>query len=77
MSDITYSFAWYLNEDSSRKSWVQGDEKMTSKGYPKRCYRCKEMIWMQICWDSSWKPFDYPSETSTGNWDLHTCKGNV
>lgn len=48
--------------------------KMTTTGFSKLCWRCNQMIWMQKCWDQSWKPFDFPDETRTGNWDLHTCK---
>ena len=42
-------------------------------GYPQRCRNCTGMIWIQLCNDNRWKPFDFPDKTLTGNWELHDC----
>jgi hypothetical protein len=46
------------------------------EGYPRSCRVCENMIWMQMCSDGRWKPFDFPDSSSTGNWDLHNCSGD-
>jgi hypothetical protein len=44
------------------------------KGYARKCRNCTTIIWMQLCNDDNWRPFDFPS-TRNDDWDLHNCDG--
>ena len=44
------------------------------KGYARKCRNCTIKIWMQLCNDDNWRPFDFPS-TGNDDWDLHNCGG--
>ena len=47
------------------------------KGYARKCRNCTTIIWMQLCNDDNWRPFDFPDNTLSGKWENHkeNCPG--
>jgi len=48
---------------------------MEKDKYHRRCRTCGAPIHMILCADGEWRAFDYPSETTTGKWELHNQEG--
>ena len=44
--------------------------------YPRACVNCGVRIYMMLGRDGRWRAFDYPENTSSGNWEVHN-KGGV